>query len=250
MCRTARSWVLPLLVHSVTLTSSEAIARFAYSLMDGPDDVPIEPAPGSLVRKLWLGPTSSVDQNDLEYGSNAWPITLIHQILARCTSLRSLAVICIGQARWYRLTGVIPASVSSLWLGPVHGEVDYRHLPCASNLKCLTSLDTFMLDTEVRDLVQSPSIVVLRRVYSSADRVTLAFDQLECVQQATVLERLDIVCCGESKEEAKTVLEQTASRYEFDRGRVALVPKRAYCNGRRDVIAVLYEDWVANDNSV
>ncbi|TBU45975.1 hypothetical protein BD309DRAFT_670837 [Dichomitus squalens] len=214
--------------------------------MEGPDDVPLDPTPASLVRNLWLGPTSSIDQNDLDYGSNAWPITLIHQILTRCTALRALAVVCIGQARWYRLTGVIPASVTSLWLGPVHGELDYKHLPCAPNLRYLTSLDTFMLDTEVRDLVLSPSIAVLRRVYSSADRVTLAFDQLECVQRATVLERLDIVCCGKTEEEAKGVLEETANRYEFDRDRVALVPVSSYCDGRRDVIAVLFGDWAAH----
>ncbi|PIL25655.1 hypothetical protein GSI_11405 [Ganoderma sinense ZZ0214-1] len=113
---------------------------------------------------------------------------------------------------WDRLIGVIPAPVTSLWLGPVHGQVYYPYLPCASNLRNLTSLDTCMIDTEISHLVLSPSIRTLRRVYSSADRVMLAFDQLECVERATVLERLDIVCFGETEKEAKSMLEETASR--------------------------------------
>ncbi|KAM5541070.1 hypothetical protein V8D89_005381 [Ganoderma adspersum] len=113
---------------------------------------------------------------------------------------------------WDRLIGVIPPLVSTLWLGPVHGQVYYPYLPCASNLRNLTSLDTCMIDTEISHLVLSPSIRTLRRVYSSADRVMLAFDQLECVERATVLERLDIVCFGETEKEVKSMLEETASR--------------------------------------
>ena len=71
----------------------------------------------------------------------------------------------------------------------------------------------------------------------------LAFDQLECVEEAKVLERLDIVCFGESEKEAESVLEEMASRYEYDRNRVALVPKSSMCKGRRDVIGVLFKDW-------
>ncbi|KAI1791400.1 hypothetical protein LXA43DRAFT_427952 [Ganoderma leucocontextum] len=217
--------------------------------MDKPDDVPLGPTtPGSLVHKLWIGPTSSVEQNDLPYNSNAWPITLVHQMFTHCTSLRALAIFCVCQMHWDRLIGVIPPLVTSLWLGPVHGQVYYPYLPCASNLRNLTSLDTCMIDTEIRHLVLSPSIRTLRRVYSSADRVMLAFDQLECVGRATVLERLDIVCFGETEKEARSVLEETASRYEYDRNRVALVPKSSLChNGQRDVIAVLFEDWTTYD---
>ncbi len=77
----------------------------------------------------------------------------------------------------------------------------------------------------------------------------LAFDQLECVERATVLERLDIVCFGETEKEAKSVLEETASRYEYDRNRVTLVPKSSLCKGRRDVIAVLFKDWATTATS-
>ena len=246
MCRTARSWVLPLLYDDVTLSSSQAITRFAYAVANKPDNVTLTPTtPASLVRKLWIGPTSSVDQNDLPYNSSAWPIALVHQILTQCTSLRALAILCVSQMHWDRLIGVIPPLVTTLWLGPVHGQVYYPYLPCASNLRNLTSLDTCMIDTEISHLVLSPSIHTLRRVYSSVDRVMLAFDQLECVERATVLERLDIVCFGDTEKEVKSVLEETASRYEYDRDRVALVPKSSLCEGRRDVIAVLFKDWAA-----
>ena len=74
----------------------------------------------------------------------------------------------------------------------------------------------------------------------------LAFDQLECVERAKVLERLDIVCFGESEEEVESVLEEMASRYDYDQKRVALVPKSSLCKGRRDVIGVLFKDWAAS----
>ncbi|KAI0743116.1 hypothetical protein C8Q80DRAFT_956405 [Daedaleopsis nitida] len=233
--------------HTITLTSSDKIQRFAYALMRAEDELVVDQLPAAYIRKLWLGPTSSLRQNDLGYGSIAWPITLIHQILTRCPSLQALAVICIGQGRWYRLTGVIPKSVTSLCLGPVHGEVDYKHLPCAPNLRSFTSMDTFMLDTEVRDLVLAPTIRTIRRVYSSGDRLTLAFDQLECVARAEALEKFEIVCCGDTSEHAAKLLADVAAGYEYDRERVVLVPWSNVKEGRSDAIAVLYDCWMISD---
>lgn len=245
LCHSARAWILPLLYDTITLDSSERIEWLAYALMRSDDEIIVDHLPALFIRKLWIGHTSSFQRHDLDldYGSTAWPITLIHQILTRCLSLRSLAVIGIGQARWYRLTGVIPPSVTSLTLGPVHGEVDYRHMPCAPNLCRFTSLDTFMLDTEIRDLVLSPTIHTIRRIYSSGDRVDLAMDQLECVAQATVLERLEIVCYANSREEAASLLDAAAEGREYDRDRVVLVPQSSVRAGGRDAIATMFEDW-------
>ncbi|KAI0685529.1 hypothetical protein C8T65DRAFT_679244 [Cerioporus squamosus] len=249
VCHTARAWALPVLYETIVLPSSSKIERFAYSQMETPFDVVVDQLPIHLVRKMWFGPTSSSEENDLDYSSREWPITLMHQILTRCTALCSLAFINVGQAQLYRLTSVIPKTVSSLVLGPVHGEVDYRHLPCAPNLHTFTSMDTFMLDTEICELVLSSTIRTIRRVYTtpSETRVALAFDQLECVYRASVLERLEIVCYGGTKEAAAEILESVAKERDYDRTRVVLVPRASTKNGKDDAFATLFEDWKAEE---
>ena len=248
VCHTARAWSLPILYETIVLTSSSKIERFAYSHMETPFDIVVDQLPILHVRKMWFGPTSNFEENDLDYSSREWPITLMHQILTRCTFLCSLAFINVGQAQLYRLTSVIPKSVSALALGPVHGEVDYRHLPCGPNLRTFTSMDTFMLDNEVCELVLSRTIRTIRRIYTypNEHRVALAFDQLECVSRATVLERLEIVCYGATEEVAKECLESVATQREYDRKRVVLVSK-ASINGKgvEDAVATLFADWIA-----
>ncbi|RPD70220.1 hypothetical protein L226DRAFT_539072 [Lentinus tigrinus ALCF2SS1-7] len=217
--------------------------------METPFDVLVDQLPILLVRKIWFGPTSKYEENDLDYSSREWPITLMHQILTRCTSLCSLAFINVGQAQLYRLTSVIPRSVSALVLGPVHGEVDYRHLPCGPNLRTFTSMDTFMLDNEICELVLSSTIHTIRRIYTypSEHRVALAFDQLECVYRATVLERLEIVCYGETKEAAGKILENVAKEREYDHTRVVLVSRSSTKDGKEDAFATLFDDWTAEE---
>ncbi|KAI0673173.1 hypothetical protein C8Q78DRAFT_1068585 [Trametes maxima] len=211
-----------------------------------PDDTIVEPAPASIVRALWVGPTNSVEQNDLTYGSSSWPITLIHQILARCTSIHFLALVNLYQGVWYRLSGVIPPGVQSLCVGPVHGKIDWRYLTCAPALREFITMDTYMMDEEIQQMVLSPTIRRIRRVYSHGERVGLAFDQLECVQKATALEKLEIVCCAETEEQAAMVLEEMAHAYAhvFEPERVALIPKSHMRGGRYDPIGVLFEDWL------
>lgn len=251
VCRAARTWVLPNLYTRVTLTSSSEIVRFAYAIMEDPSiSFALLPTPTSCIRALWLGHTSSTTPNDLKYDSSAWPITLIHQILARCTALRALAIAQLGQRRWYRLSGVVPASVTALFLGPVHGALDVRHLPCALSL-CLrefTSLDTFMVDTEICALVRAPGVRVVRRVYTSEAHVGLAFEQLACVDaRAAALEKMEIVCYGETREDATLALEEMAGTHEYDRDRVVLVPRAQILgnDGLVDGVRTLYREWLA-----
>ncbi|RDX45243.1 hypothetical protein OH76DRAFT_1408198 [Lentinus brumalis] len=250
VCHTARAWALPVLYETIVLTSSSKIERFAHSLMETPFDIVVDQVPIHLVRKIWFGPTSSFEENDLDYSSREWPITVMHQILTRCTALCSLALINVGQAQLYRLTSVIPNAVSSLTLGPVHGEVDYRHLPCAPNLHTITSMDTFMLDNEIRDLVLSSTIRTIRRIYSTPAerRVALAFDQLECLYRASVLERLEIVCYGDTREAAAQILESVATDRDYDHTRVVLVPKASLTtDGKDNTFATLFVDWQAEE---
>ncbi|KAI0363242.1 hypothetical protein BV20DRAFT_1058216 [Pilatotrama ljubarskyi] len=244
VCHTVRSWILPVLYDRVVLSSAQAIERFAYAQMENSDDKIVKPAPATVVRKLWIGPTSSVEQNDLSYGSSSWPITLIHQILVRCPALDALALVNLYQGVWYRLAGVIPRGLQSLCLGPVHGKVDWRYLPCAPSLREFITMDTYMMDEEIQQIVLSPSIRRIRRLYSHGDRVSLAFDQLQCVEKATALEKLEIVCCEETEEEAAAILDRVSKSYVYEPARVALIPRSHIREGRYDPISVLYQDWL------
>ncbi|KAI0651118.1 hypothetical protein C8Q79DRAFT_931542 [Trametes meyenii] len=245
LCSAVRSWLLPILYSRVVLSSAGEVQRFAYAQMEDPDDaVVVEPAPATVVQTLWVGPTSSVEQNDLSYGSSSWPITLIHQVLTRCPSIHSLALVNLYQGVWHRLSGVIPPGVQSLCVGPVHGKMDWRYLPCALALREFITMDTYMMDEEIQQIVLSPAIRRIRRVYSHGERVGLAFDQLECVQKATALEKLEIVCCAETEEQAAAVLEEMAEAYVFEPERVALIPKSHMRGGRYNPIGVLFEDWL------
>ncbi|OSC96397.1 hypothetical protein PYCCODRAFT_1309324 [Trametes coccinea BRFM310] len=207
------------------------------------EPIVVHPAPATIVRNLWIGPTSSVKQNDLVYNPSSWPITLIHQILARCKSLRSFALINLYQNDWFRLASVLPPTLESLTLGPVHGKVDWRYLPCTRSLRDFTSMDTYMMDLELQQIVLSPSIRTVRRFYSRSDHVALAFDQLQCVEKATGLETFEVVCCAETAEKAKAILEDTAKWYKPDPEHIVLVPKSHIRNSQYDPISVLFEDW-------
>ncbi|KAI8996313.1 hypothetical protein BD414DRAFT_477495 [Trametes punicea] len=211
--------------------------------MEDPDGTVVHPTPASVIRNLWIGPTSSVEQNDLTYSSSAWPITLIHQIIIRCTSLRALAIVNLYQGDWFRLASVLPPGLESLTLGPVHGKVDWRYLPCTRSLREFTSMDTYMMDLELQQIVLSPGIRTVRRFYSRSDHIKLAFDQLECVEKATTLEKLELVCCAETVRQAATILEDLAKRYKPDPERVVLVPKSHTHESCYDPIAILFDDW-------
>ncbi|CDO77474.1 hypothetical protein BN946_scf184902.g8 [Trametes cinnabarina] len=214
--------------------------------MEVPDGVPVHPPPASIVRNLWVGPMSSVEQYDLAYSSSSWPITLIHQILLRCKSLRVLAIMNLYQGDWFRLASVLPAGIQSLSLGPVHGKVDWRYLPCTRALREFTSMDTYMMDLELQQIVTSPNIRTVRRFYSRGDHINLAFDQLECVDKATALQTLEVVCCAETVERAASILEDMEKWYKPDPERIILVPRSHIRNSRYDPIAVFFEDWTAS----
>ncbi|KAH9886722.1 hypothetical protein C8Q73DRAFT_715076 [Cubamyces lactineus] len=244
LCSTVRLWLLPVLYDTVVLSSAKTIERFAYGQMENPDSTAVYPPPTSIVRKLWIGPTSSTVQNDLAYSSSAWPITLVHQILVRCASLHALAIVNLYQGDWFRLAHVLPAGLRALTLGPVHGKVDWRYLPCSASLREFTSMDTYMMDLELQQIVAAPGIRTVRRVYSRVDHINLAFDQLDCVEKATSLEKLEIVCCAESVERAASVLEKIARCYKLNPERIALVPKSHISGSTFDPIAVLFNDWL------
>ncbi|KAI0918730.1 hypothetical protein AcV5_002641 [Taiwanofungus camphoratus] len=237
--------MLPLLYTTITLTSSTQIVNLASSLMsyeNHESELPGSPL-ASYVRHIWFGPTSDADQHDLLYASSAWPMTLLHQILSLCRSLRALAMVNLSQNLLYRLIGIIPDTVECVYLGPVHGFLD--PIRTRVNMRSISSLDTYLSDWKVQQVVTSPAIRCFRRLFSRPEKVSLAFDQLPCVKNATSLEQMQIVCCDETVEDAAQVLGCLAEEYkEFcEDQRVLLVPRSNHWNGRVDGIHVLYDDW-------
>jgi len=249
VCKSARNWTLPALYTTVVLTSSSQILGFAWSVMSSAvqyGSITGEQDLGSYVRHIWFGPTSATAEHDLSYASTAWPVTLIHQILSHCTGLRALAVINFAQHLIYRLEGVIPATVESIHLGPVHGHLDVPKLRCA-HLRSITSMDTYLSDWEVQELVMSPHIRCFRRFYSNPARISFAFDQLPCLAKATTIESMQILCCDDTAENAERAMADLAKQYKDnadERVELIALSVRQNGSGRSDGILVLYEDWL------
>ncbi|CCL99578.1 uncharacterized protein FIBRA_01596 [Fibroporia radiculosa] len=236
--------MLPVLYTTVALTSSNQILAFSYSLQHSVD-LEIGETLGSYVRYLWVGPISSISEHDLSYASSAWPVTIIHQILRRCPSLRALAIVNLAQHLLYRLEGIIPASVQSIHLGPVHGHLDLPKLRCEKQLQTITSMDTYLSDWEVHQIVTAPHVKCFRRFYSNPARISFAFDQLPCVKEAKSLERLEILCCADTVEVATLALREHASEYSGRADeRIWLVATSSCFSTRADGIRALYHDWI------
>jgi len=251
VCRTSRMWMLPILYTTVVVTTSSEIVSFASAVMSSSFSVESGdmqgPSLASLVRHLWIGPRSSTAQNDLVYGSSAWPVTFIHQILHFCTSLRALALINLEPTYWLRLESKVPPSLEHLSLGPIHGPVTIESMQCSANLKTITSYDTYLPDWEVKDLVVSRTLHGFRRFFStsSSDKIEFAFDQLPCLREASSLRQMQIICCDADAEVAACNLKQIASEYRdvCQDERVMLISRSSNWDGVPDALRSLYEDW-------
>ncbi|TFY51344.1 hypothetical protein EVJ58_g10620 [Rhodofomes roseus] len=234
----------PVLYRSVVLTSSRQIIAFERTLRLSPPSASLD----SAVHHLWLGPKSSHAERDLSYASTAWPITLLHQILARCSSLTSVALVNLAQHLMYRIAGVVPLRVTSIHVGPVHGHLDTRHLRCTQALRCVTSMDTYLSDWEVQQLASTPFLRRLRRFYSTRTAIEYAFDQLAAVRGASGLEQMEILCCTGAKDIEGTleILRGMAKGKEGSDDQRVIISARSSCDGDRlaDGIRAFYDDWV------
>ncbi|EPQ52121.1 hypothetical protein GLOTRDRAFT_27807, partial [Gloeophyllum trabeum ATCC 11539] len=154
----------------------------------------------STVRKLWIGPvTLNGSKGDfLTFKPRStpwsgdlirWPLTMTHQILMQCTSLQSLALITLNQNDWSFIESAIPASLKSLWMGPAHGAIVLKNFRRNPRISHFTSIDTFMRDDEVVDIVVSPHTRVFRRIFTSGAG-QFARDQLACLTRATGLREM------------------------------------------------------------
>lgn len=253
VCRTTHSWMLPALYSTVVLTSSSEIVCFSNSLSRSssrclPETGTSGITPASHVRHLWLGPTSSSAEHDLSYASSAWPVTLIYRILAHCRELRALALINFAQHLVYRIEAMISPTVEMVHLGPVHGHLDFRKLACAARLRTISSLDTYLSDWDVQDLVLAPHIRRIRRFYTGSigQRIGFAFEQLPCVKKSTSLEEMQIIVCGETTEGARQELAMMAEEFMDNAdARVELIAMARRPDGQMDGIGAFHDDWLA-----
>ncbi|OCH85021.1 hypothetical protein OBBRIDRAFT_344533 [Obba rivulosa] len=243
--------MLPSLYTTVTISNSSAIVSFASAMMSSSFAVESGemrgPALTSFVRHIWIGPASSTAQNDLAYGSMAWPVTFIHQIFYFCTSLRALALINLETTYWLRLEAKVPASVEYLSLGPIHGPITLRSMQCSKNLKSITSYDTYLPDWEVKELVIAPTLHRFRRFFSTSwsSRISFAFDQLPCLREARSLREMQIICCDEDANVAADHLKQVSEDYQevCQDKRVILISQSNKWDEAPDGFRSLYEDW-------
>ncbi|EMD35568.1 hypothetical protein CERSUDRAFT_96684 [Gelatoporia subvermispora B] len=245
--------MLPVLYTTVTLPTYAQIVDFASTLHLSTISVELGetqgPALASLVRHIWMGPTSTTPQDALSCGSLSWPVTLIHQIFDLCTSLHALALVNLAHAYWNRLQAKVPASVEQLTVGPIHGPIVLRTMRCAENLRTITSFDTFLPDWEVREIVVAPTIHRFRRFFStsSVSRISFAFDQLPCLRDATSLREMQIVCAEEdqrvAEENLKILSDEFKDFIEDPRVKLVALSHKYKSNGNPDGFRLLYERW-------
>lgn len=196
VCHAAYDWVLPLLYHTITLSSHAQIVAFfvAHNTLEDADTNKLR-----LVRNLWFGPQRNTSDSSLFYGSSSWPLTIIHRVLWFCTGLQSLYLVNLDQNEWFRLENVIPSSVTRIAMGPVHGPFILRNLQHCPRIESFTSALSFMRDDEVREIVTYPHMREFRRILQAhplASVSDILVDQLPCVSDSQTLQSMRFEICG------------------------------------------------------
>lgn len=224
VCRLSHAWMTPILYNSVVLSSTGWITRFFITLKSAESRV------AHLVHAIWIGP-STMDESlsgTLTYGYGH--ANMIEGILKSCTSLRTFVLINFNHDQWPKIESAIPNTLENLVVGPIHGSLDMRTLARAPGLRTLTSLNTYLRDDEVRDVVLCPNLRHFRRVVSSHSwPFGFAMDQLPIVSKSETLEKMEILIIGPDEKidgHKQHMLEHPASStdgritftFESDRG--------------------------------
>jgi hypothetical protein len=206
------NWILPIMYHSITFASAAQLNAF-YASHNGLDDATANRV--LLIQQIWIGNTP-ITHDDLQYGSTAWPITAIHRILWTCTNLRALYIIGLDQNQWYRLENAIPASLDHLAMGPVHGPFFIKNLTRRPRISYFTSIQSFMRDDEVQEVVIFPHMRLFRRIadLNSRNMLTFALEQASCISKSETLAEMQLLICGGGQHD-EPVLELKARVLEF-----------------------------------
>ncbi|KAI0743111.1 hypothetical protein C8Q80DRAFT_955965 [Daedaleopsis nitida] len=173
VCKTTLVWTLPLLYHTVTLQSVDQIESFGRALDGDDSDTAVaalsrdRPLRATLVRRLWIGPTS-FSPNNVHPGPVffTFDVQLVLRLLPRCSSLAALSLIGYNPDQQLPLLTAAPSSVSSLCLQPTDGVIALpTDTQWAPNLRSLTTLNTFMHHDVRIALASSPTIHLVRPRY-------------------------------------------------------------------------------------
>ncbi|KAL4268984.1 hypothetical protein AB1N83_002413 [Pleurotus pulmonarius] len=231
ICKETQSWMTPLLYHSVHLTRAKHIRSIYEAYCTQPQTL-------SSIQHLWIGPVDGTYNAELDYGSSSWPVVVIHDLLALCSNLRSLTIINLSQNLFYQLADVIPASIESLSMGPIHGPLILGHLMQRPRIRNFTSGQSYMRDDEVQNIILSPYLRRFRRI-GLGSAYSSAVAQSECVSVSRTLEEMQIILCGQDRgsEVLERIMETTLRSYTDDK-RVFITP-----NPLHDWISVLFEEF-------
>lgn len=191
VCRTSLSWMLPILYNTVALNSSGCITRFFIALKstDGKN--------AHHVHALWIGPVAKDEgiSGSLRYGySHA---SMITEIINLCSHLRIFALINFNHDQWSQVEDILPSTLNDLTVGPIHGPLDMRTLAHVSDLQSITSVNTYLRDDEVQDILLSSGMRHFRRVISAqSSPFGFAMEQLPVVSKSKTLEKMEILVVG------------------------------------------------------
>jgi len=145
----------------------------------------------------------------------------------------------LGQNMLFRLERIIPPSVETLYLGPIHGSLSLKAMQC--NPHSIVSAETYMPDWEVKDIVTSPHCRRFCRFLRWSTHVEFALKQLECVAQAGELRDMQIVIFGHGDFELK-VAAMTSEYAQFLNDRRISITCRP--STHRDWMECLYGQWM------
>ncbi|KAL1937220.1 hypothetical protein VTO73DRAFT_14447 [Trametes versicolor] len=245
LCRLSRSircWVMPSLYHTIILSTSAEIKALHDGLSTGKKSPHSYPPSFTFVLNLWIGPTSTRQEHDLFYASKAWSLIEIHGILTMCVNLRALALINVYPMLWPRV--FIPATVTSITLGPIHARVHVR----ATDLDTLPTVDSTLnapcrdrLGWEISHIGISPFLRCYYRFYPTITRAlpqtATGFSSLPPIEPNL----LELACCASSLDEAAQFLNRFARAQCPD---PRLLVLRGRDDGAHDEVAFLHAGWI------
>ncbi|OCH85029.1 hypothetical protein OBBRIDRAFT_839282 [Obba rivulosa] len=247
--------MLPTLYTTVSITTSSSIRSFSSALTTSWFAVQggkiRGPSLASLVRHIWIDPTSSTEQSDLvERNSRAWPVKILPQIFYFCSSLRALALMHLDGERSVWLESRVPASVEHFFLGPSHIH-SFRLNGLATCKRDLRSITIYGKSRWMTAVPLDASAFHRFRQFVNpgiecrSNHMRTVFGYLRHWREMSSLHEIQIICCVEDVEAAAADLRCFAEDYQEDYQdqRVRLISQPSKWGGELDTLRSYYEDW-------
>ncbi|KAF9010059.1 hypothetical protein BDQ17DRAFT_1347456 [Cyathus striatus] len=178
VCRATNDWVLPILYHSIRFTTTAQVDIFIKA-----HDVPVDRLASRLllVRNLYFGRTP-ITQGDLTYTS-PWPVDTIARMLWMCRFIETLTILYLDMEKWHKFEHAIPATLTTLVMGPIHGTFSAEALTHRPRITYFTSCHTPLSHEEFMSTITYPTMRKLRKI-------------LPHLKKSSTLESLEIVITG------------------------------------------------------